>query len=50
LKFLEKETRMNMTDIPKTMLRVEGKPIVEYIVEAAETAVPETKPVVIVGF
>jgi bifunctional UDP-N-acetylglucosamine pyrophosphorylase / glucosamine-1-phosphate N-acetyltransferase len=34
----------------KTMIRVEGKPIVEYIVEAAETAVPETKPVVIVGF
>ena len=45
-----KGTRMNMTDIPKTMIRVEGKPIVEYIVEAAETAVPETKPVVIVGF
>ncbi|MEI6650541.1 MAG: NTP transferase domain-containing protein [Candidatus Moraniibacteriota bacterium] len=45
-----KGTRMNMTDIPKTMIRVEGKPIVEYIVEAAESAVPETKPVVIVGF
>ncbi len=45
-----KGTRMNMTDMPKTMIPVAGKPIVERIVEAAETAVPETKPVVIVGF
>ncbi len=45
-----KGTRMNMTDIPKTMIPVSGKPIVEYIVEASEKAVPETKPVIIVGF
>jgi bifunctional UDP-N-acetylglucosamine pyrophosphorylase/glucosamine-1-phosphate N-acetyltransferase len=45
-----KGTRMNMTDKPKTMIPVAGKPIVEHIVEAAETAVPETKPVIIVGF
>jgi len=45
-----KGTRMNMVDRPKTMIEVAGKPIVEHIVEAAEEAVPETKPVVIVGF
>jgi bifunctional UDP-N-acetylglucosamine pyrophosphorylase / glucosamine-1-phosphate N-acetyltransferase len=45
-----KGTRMNMTDIPKTMIPVAGKPIVEYIVESAEQAIPESKPVVIVGF
>ncbi len=45
-----KGTRMNMTDMPKTMIPVAGRPIVEHIVEAAEEAVPETKPVVIVGF
>jgi bifunctional UDP-N-acetylglucosamine pyrophosphorylase/glucosamine-1-phosphate N-acetyltransferase len=45
-----KGTRMNMTDIPKTMIPVAGKPIVEHIVEAAEKALPETKPVVIIGF
>lgn len=45
-----KGTRMNMTDMPKTMIPVAGMPIVEHIVRAAEEAVPETKPVVIVGF
>jgi len=45
-----KGTRMNMTDKPKTMIPVAGKPIVEHIVEAAERAVPETKPVIIIGF
>lgn len=45
-----KGTRMNMTDIPKTMIPVAGKPIVGHIVDAAMSAVPETKPVVIVGF
>jgi bifunctional UDP-N-acetylglucosamine pyrophosphorylase/glucosamine-1-phosphate N-acetyltransferase len=45
-----KGTRMNMTDKPKTMIQVAGKPIVEHIVEAAERAVPETKPIIIVGF
>ncbi|NTW14324.1 MAG: NTP transferase domain-containing protein [Candidatus Moranbacteria bacterium] len=45
-----KGTRMNMTDMPKTMIPVGGKPIVEHIVEAAEKALPETKPIVIVGF
>jgi len=45
-----KGTRMNMTDMPKTMIPVSGKPIVEHIVLAAREAVPETKPVVIVGF
>jgi len=45
-----KGTRMNMTDKPKTMIPVAGKPIVEHIVEAAERAVPETKPIIIVGF
>lgn len=45
-----KGTRMNMTDMPKTMIPVAGKPIVERIVEAAEAAVPETKPIVIIGF
>jgi len=45
-----KGMRMNMTDKPKTMIPVSGKPIVEHIVEAAEKAVPETKPVVVVGF
>jgi len=45
-----KGTRMNMTDMPKTMIPVAGKPIVERIVEAAEEAVPETKPVIIIGF
>ncbi|MEI7749408.1 MAG: NTP transferase domain-containing protein [Candidatus Moraniibacteriota bacterium] len=45
-----KGTRMNMTDIPKTMIPIAGKPIVEHIVEAAEQALPETKPVIIIGF
>lgn len=45
-----KGTRMNMTDLPKTMIPVAGKPIVERIAEAAIEAVPETKPVIIVGF
>ncbi|HWQ59526.1 MAG TPA: NTP transferase domain-containing protein [Candidatus Fimivivens sp.] len=45
-----KGTRMNMTDMPKTMIPVAGKPIVEHIAESAIEAVPETKPVVIVGF
>lgn len=45
-----KGTRMNMTDMPKTMIPVAGKPIVEHIVAAAEAAVPETKPAVIIGF
>ncbi|NTW45510.1 MAG: NTP transferase domain-containing protein [Candidatus Moranbacteria bacterium] len=45
-----KGTRMNMVEKPKTMIEVAGKPIVEHIVEAAEKAVPETKPVVIIGF
>lgn len=45
-----KGTRMNMTDMPKTMIPLAGRPIVEHIVDAAQEAVPETKPVVIVGF
>ncbi len=45
-----KGTRMNMTDKPKTMIEIAGRPIVEHIVEAAERAVPGTKPAVIVGF
>lgn len=45
-----KGTRMNMTDMPKTMIPVAGMPIVEHIVRAAEEAVPETKPAVVVGF
>jgi bifunctional UDP-N-acetylglucosamine pyrophosphorylase/glucosamine-1-phosphate N-acetyltransferase len=45
-----KGTRMNMTDMPKTMIPVAGRPIVEHIVDAAQEAVPETKPVIIVGF
>lgn len=45
-----KGTRMNMTDMPKTMIPVAGRPIVEHIVDAATEAVPETKPAVIVGF
>lgn len=45
-----KGTRMNMSDMPKTMIPVAGSPIVEHIVRAAEEAVPDARPAVIVGF